>query len=125
MAKGTQKKERPADEAKAVLNRVRVSPQKLNVVAASIRGKSVEEASAQLAFSPKRIANDVRKLLDSAVANAENNHNLDVDSLYVKEAWVSKSLVMKRFHARARGRGARILKPFSNLTIIVKEKGAA
>lgn len=125
MAKNTHRQDRPVDEAKAVLNRVRVSPQKLNVVASSIRGKSVEEAVAQLTFSPKRISHDVRKLLDSAVANAENNHGLDVDELYVKEAWVSKSMVMKRFRPRARGRGARILKPFSNMTIIVKEKGAS
>lgn len=113
------------DEAKVVLNRVRVSPQKLGLVTSSIRGLHVNDALTQLAFSPKRIAVDVKKALESAIANAENNHNLDVDSLYVKEAWVGKAMVMKRFRARARGRGARIVKPFSNLTIIVKEQGAA
>ncbi len=113
------------DEAKVVLNRVRVSPQKLGLVASSIRGLPVNDALTQLAFSPKRIAVDVKKALESAIANAENNHNLDVDALYVKEAWVGKAMVMKRFRARARGRGARIVKPFSNLTIVVKEQGAA
>jgi large subunit ribosomal protein L22 len=113
------------DEAKAVLNKVRVSPQKLGLVAQSIRGMHVSEAITQLEFSPKRIANDVKKLLESAVANAENNHGLDIDALYVKEAWVGKAMVLKRFKARARGRGARIVKPFSNMTIVVKERGAA
>ena len=101
---------------------LRVSPQKLNLVAQLIRGKKVAAALADLEFSRKRIARDVKKCLESAIANAENNHDLDVDDLVVKEAFVGKALVMKRFHARARGRGARILKPFSNLTIVVREK---
>jgi len=110
-------------EAKAVLRNLRVSPQKLNLVASMIRGMDASKAVAALQFSRRRVANDVKKVLESAIANAENNHSLDVDSLYVKEAYVGKGLVMKRFRARARGRGARILKPFSHLTIIVKEKG--
>ena len=109
------------NEAKAVVRNLRVSPQKLNLVAQLIRGKKVATALAELEFSRKRIAVDVRKCLESAVANAENNHNLDVDDLIVKEAHVGKALVLKRFHARARGRGARILKPFANLTIVVRE----
>jgi large subunit ribosomal protein L22 len=111
----------PENEAKAVARMIRVSPQKLNLVAQLIRGKKVETALADLQFSRKRIATDVKKCLESAIANAENNHNLDVDDLVVKEAFVGKALVLKRFHARARGRGARILKPFSNLTIVVRE----
>lgn len=110
-------------EARAIVNRLRVSPIKLNYVARMIRGMKVENALVQLAFSSKRIAVDVRKALQSAIANAENNFNLNVDDLIVSEAWVGKSLVMKRMHTRARGRGARILKPFSNLTIILREKG--
>ena len=110
-------------EAKSVLRNLRVSPQKLNLVAAMIRGMDVNKAIATLTFSRRRIAGDVTKALQSAVANAENNHALDVDRLYVKEAYVGKAIVMKRFKARARGRGARILKPFSHLTIIVGEKG--
>lgn len=117
-----QKKEKKA-EATAILNRLRISPIKLNVVAGLIRGMKVEQALTQLAFSNKRIAGDVRKAVQSAVANAENNYNMNVDDLVVAEAWVGKSLVMKRMHTRARGRGARILKPFSNLTIILREKG--
>jgi large subunit ribosomal protein L22 len=111
----------PENEAKAVARMLRVSPQKLNLVAQLIRGKKVATALADLEFSQKRIARDVRKCLESAIANAENNHNLDVDDLVVKEAHVGKALVLKRFHARARGRGARILKPFANLTIVVRE----
>jgi large subunit ribosomal protein L22 len=111
----------PENEAKAVARMLRVSPQKLNLVAQLIRGKKVATALADLEFSRKRIARDVRKCLESAIANAENNHNLDVDDLVVKEAHVGKALVLKRFHARARGRGARILKPFANLTIVVRE----
>lgn len=118
-----QKKKSDVVEAKAILNRVRVSPIKLNVVAGLIRGMKVEQALTQLAFSSKRIAGDVRKAVQSAVANAENNFNLNVDDLVIAEAWVGKSIVMKRMHTRARGRGARILKPFSNLTIILREKG--
>ena len=112
---------RPENEAKAVARMLRVSPQKLNLVAQLIRGKAVGKALAELEFSRKRIARDVRKCLESAIANAENNHNLDVDDLVVSQAFVGKALVMKRFHARARGRGARIEKPFSNLTIVVRE----
>jgi large subunit ribosomal protein L22 len=111
----------PDNEAKAVARMIRVSPQKLNLVAQLIRGKKVSTALADLEFSRKRVARDVRKCLESAIANAENNHNLDVDDLVVKEAYVGKALVMKRFHARARGRGARIEKPFANLTIVVRE----
>lgn len=110
-------------EAKAILNNIRISPIKLNYVAGLIRGQKVGNALTQLAFSSKRIAADVRKAVQSAVANAENNFNLNVDDLVVAEAWVGKGLVMKRMHTRARGRGARILKPFSNLTIILREKG--
>jgi large subunit ribosomal protein L22 len=109
------------NEAKAVLRNVRISPQKLNLVAASIRGMPAEKALLSLKFSTKRIAHDVRKTLLSAVSNAENNHDLDVDRLVVAEASVGKALVMKRFHARGRGRGASILKPFSHLTIVVRE----
>jgi large subunit ribosomal protein L22 len=108
-------------EASAVLRMARISPQKLNLVAASIRGKKVGEALADLSFSRKRIAVQVRKLLESAVANAENNHGLDVDSLVVTQAHVGKALVMKRWMPRARGRAGRIKKPFSNLTIVVRE----
>jgi large subunit ribosomal protein L22 len=109
------------NEAKAVTRNIRVSPQKLNLVAQLIRGKKVATALADLEFSRKRIAVDVKKTLESAIANAENNHDLDVDDLVVAEAFVGKALVMKRFHARARGRGARIEKPFANLTIVVRE----
>ena len=108
-------------EAKAVARMLRVSPQKLNLVAGLIRGKKVSTALADLEFSRKRISVEVRKCLQSAIANAENNHDLDVDDLVVSQAFVGKALVLKRFHARARGRGARILKPFANLTIVVRE----
>ena len=109
------------NEAKAVARMLRVSPRKLNLVAALIRGKPVDTALADLEFSRKRIANDVKKCLESAIANAENNHDLDVDDLVVAEAHVGKAFVLKRFHARARGRGARIEKPFSHLTIVVRQ----
>jgi large subunit ribosomal protein L22 len=109
-------------EAKAIVRNLRVSPRKLNLVAQLIRGKKVSKALADLEFSHKRIAKDVRKGLESAIANAENNHSLDVDDLVVSQAFVGKGLVMKRFTARARGRGNRIEKPFSNITIIVREK---
>ncbi|MBW3098557.1 50S ribosomal protein L22 [Pseudohoeflea coraliihabitans] len=108
------------NEAQAVARTIRVSPQKLNLVAAMIRGKKVEQALADLEFSRKRIAGTVRKTLESAIANAENNHDLDVDALVVAEAFVGKSIVMKRFHARGRGRASRIEKPFSHLTIVVR-----
>ena len=110
------------NEAISVGRNIRVSPQKLNLVAQSIRGIEVSKAIAYLTFSRKRISNDVKKVLQSAIANAENNHGLDVDKLFVKEAFVGKGLVMKRLRARARGRAARILKPFSHLSIIVHEK---
>ena len=109
------------NEARAKLRMIRISPQKLNLVAQLIRGKKVETALADLEFSHKRISGEVKKVLESAIANAENNHGLDIDKLIVSEAYVGKNLVMKRFRARARGRGARILKPFSELTIIVRE----
>jgi large subunit ribosomal protein L22 len=112
-------------EAKAVSRMIRISPQKLNLVAQMIRGKKVASALADLEFSRKRIAKDVRKCLESAIANAENNHDLDVDDLVVAEAHVVKALVMNRFHARARGRAGRVEKPFSHLTIIVREVEAA
>jgi large subunit ribosomal protein L22 len=109
------------NEAKAVTRNIRVSPQKLNLVAQMIRGKRVDAALADLEFSRKRIAQDVRKTLQSAIANAENNHDLDVDDLIVAQAFVGKGIVMKRFAARARGRASRIEKPFSHLTIIVRQ----
>jgi large subunit ribosomal protein L22 len=124
MGKAATPRALPENEAKAVLRMLRVSPQKLNLVAQLIRGKKASAALADLEFSRKRIAKEVRKCLESAIANAENNHDLDVDDLVVKEAFVGKALVLKRFHARARGRGARILKPFSNLTIVVRETPA-
>jgi len=109
------------NEAQSVTRMLRVSPQKLNLVAAMIRGKKVSAALADLSFSRKRIAGDVRKALESAIANAENNHDLDVDSLVVAQAHVGKAFVIKRWRARARGRTGRIHKPFSNLTIVVRE----
>ena len=110
------------NEAKVVLKNLRVSPQKLNLVLGMIRKKKADVAISKLQFSKKRISKDVEKALKSVISNAENNHSLDIDKLYVKEAFVGKGIVMKRFHARARGRGARILKPFSHLTIIVSEE---
>jgi large subunit ribosomal protein L22 len=121
MGKAATPRALPDNEAKAVARMLRVSPQKLNLVAQLIRGKKVSTALADLEFSRKRIARDVRKCLESAIANAENNHDLDVDDLVVSQAFVGKALVMKRFHARARGRAGRVEKPFSNLTIIVRE----
>jgi large subunit ribosomal protein L22 len=120
---GKKKRERdlPENEAKAVARMLRVSPQKLNLVAQLIRGKKVAAALADLEFSRKRIARDVRKCLESAIANAENNHELDVDELVVAEAHVGKAIVIKRFHPRGRGRMGRIFKPFANLTIVVRE----
>jgi large subunit ribosomal protein L22 len=108
-------------EAKAFAKTIRVSPQKLNLVAQSIRGLSAEHALAELTFSRKRIAGTVRSVLQAAIANAENNHQLDVDRLIVSEATVGKAFVMKRFRARARGRVGKIQKPFSNLTVVVRE----
>ncbi len=112
------------NEAKAVVRMLRVSPQKLNLLAQLIRGKKVSTALADLEFSRKRISTEVRKALESAIANAENNHDLDVDDLVVGEAFVGRAMVMKRFSPRARGRSGRIEKPFSNLTIIVREVAA-
>jgi large subunit ribosomal protein L22 len=120
---GKKKRERALSEteAKAVARMLRVSPQKLNLVAGLIRGKKVATALADLEFSRRRIARDVRKCLESAIANAENNHDLDVDDLIVAHAFVGKALVMKRSVPRGRGRVGRIFKPFSNLTIVVRE----
>ena len=122
MGKDTRARVLEDTQAKAIGKMLRTSPRKLNLVAQSIRGKSAEAALYELTFSPKRIAKAVKKVLQSAIANAENNHDLDVDDLVVKEASVGKNLVMKRFHARARGRGARVERPFSQVTIIVEEK---
>lgn len=118
-------KELPDDAAYARAKALRTSARKLNLVAASIRGLSAGAALTQLAFEKRRIAQDVRKVLQSAIANAENNASLNVDRLYVAEAWVGRSMVMKRFRARARGRSAGIEKPFSNLTIVVREREAS
>jgi large subunit ribosomal protein L22 len=112
------------NEAKAVARMLRVSPQKLNLLAQLIRGKKVEKALADLEFSRKRSALDVKKTLESAIANAENNHNLDVDDLVVAEAYVGNAMTLRRFSARARGRAGRIRKPFAHLTIVVREAGA-
>ena len=109
------------NEARAVTKTIRISPQKLNLVAAMIRGKKVSAALSDLEFSRKRISETVKKTLESAIANAENNHDLDVDALVVAEAYVGKSIVMKRVMARGRGRASRIVKPFSHLTIVVRE----
>ena len=125
MSKEKRKRSLADNEAKAVARMLRVSPQKLNLVAQLIRGKKVSSALADLQFSRKRIAGDVRKCLESAIANAENNHDLDVDELIVSEAHVGKALVMKRFHPRARGRAGSIMKPFSNLTIVVRQVEAS
>ncbi|MEN2494825.1 MAG: 50S ribosomal protein L22 [Hyphomicrobiaceae bacterium hypho_1] len=122
MGKPKRDRDLPDNEAKAVIRSLRTSPQKLNLVASMIRGKKVAHALADLKFSRKRIAVDVRKCVLSAVANAENNHGLDVDGLIVSEAYVGKNLVMKRFHARGRGRSAGIVKPFSQITVIVREE---
>ena len=120
---GKPKASRPVadNEARAVARMLRISPQKLNLVAQLIRGKKVSRALADLEFSRKRIAGQVRKTLESAIANAENNHSLDVDALVVAQAYVGTSIRMKRFHARGRGRASRIEKPFAHLTIIVRE----
>ena len=122
MSQSTNPKRILDNEALSIGKNIRTSAQKLNLVAQSIRGVEASKALANLSFSRKRIASDVKKVLQSAIANAENNHGLDVDKLFVKEAFVGKGLVMKRLRARARGRAARVLKPFSHLTIIVYEK---
>src|SRR4051812_463520 len=110
-------------EARAFSRSIRVSPRKLNLMAQLIRGKSAEAALAELTFNKRRIAIEVKTVLESAIANAENNHQLDVDQLFVSQAYVGKSIVMKRWSPRARGRVGHITKPFSNLTIVVREKG--
>jgi len=125
MGKRARERELKDNEAKAVTRMLRVSPQKLNLVAQLIRGKKAASALADLEFSRKRIAKDVRKCLESAIANAENNHDLDVDDLVVVEAHVGKGLVIKRHVPRGRGRVGRIFKPFSHLTIVVREVEAA
>ena len=125
MGKPSRSRKLSDSQAKAFSKSIRVSPQKLNLVARSIRGKTATGALAQLEFSNRRISNDVKKILQSAIANAENNHQLEVDNLYVSEAFVGKSLTMKRWRPRARGRVGKILKPFSNLTIIVSERKEA
>lgn len=109
------------DQAMAKGRMIKTSPQKLNLVAEMIRGKKVERALNELSFSRKRVAHEVKRVLESAIANAENNHDLDIDSLIVDQAFVGKNLVMKRWHARARGRVGRIRKPFSEITIVVRE----
>jgi large subunit ribosomal protein L22 len=121
MGKAKRERALSEDEAQAVTRLMRVSPQKLNLVAQLIRGKKVDAALADLTFSRKRIAREVKKTLESAIANAENNHDLDVDSLVVSKAFVGKNLVMKRWKPRARGRVGRIIKPFSQLTVVVKQ----
>ena len=124
MGKQANERREADNEAKAVARMLRVSPQKLNLLAQLIRGKKVATALADLEFSRKRISTEVKRALESAIANAENNHDLDVDDLIVAEAWVGKDMVMKRFSPRARGRAGRIEKPFSNITIIVREVAA-
>ena len=125
MSKKKHQRSLPDNEAKAVARMLRVSPQKLNLVAQLIRGKKVSAALADLEFSRKRIARDVRKCLQSAIANAENNHDLDVDDLIVSEAHIGEAIVIKRFTPRGRGRVCRIFKPFANLTIVVRQVEAA
>lgn len=125
MGQAKNKPRRAENQAFAKARYIRGSDRKLNLVAAMIRGKSAQQALIELQFSPRRMARDVKKVLESAIANAENNHGLDVDRLFVKTAVVGKALVMKRFHARARGRSSVIEKPFSNLTIYVEEGDAA
>lgn len=122
MGKVKRERQLADNEARAVCKNIRTSPQKLNLVAQMIRGKDVDTALMDLTFSRKRIAKIVKGTLESAIANAENNHDLDIDNLVVAEAYVGKNLIMKRFRARARGRAARIVKPFSQLTIVVREK---
>ena len=121
MGKAARERTLPENEARAVTKLLRVSPQKLNLLAQLIRGKKVDKALADLTFSRKRIARDVKKTLESAIANAENNHDLDVDALIVSEAYVGKKLVMKRLKAGPRGRASRIEKPFAQITVIVRQ----
>ena len=124
MSKPSNPRRQAENEAKATARMLRVSPQKLNLLAQLIRGKKVSTALADLEFSNKRISVEVKKALESAIANAENNHDLDVDDLIVAQAWVGKDIVLKRFSPRARGRAGRIEKPFSNITIVVREVAA-
>jgi large subunit ribosomal protein L22 len=121
MGKPARERTLAENEARAVTKLLRVSPQKLNLLAQLIRGKKVDKALADLTFSRKRIARDVKKTLESAIANAENNHDLDVDALIVSEAYVGKGLVMKRLKASARGRASRIEKPFARITVVVRQ----
>ena len=123
MGKRSHERRLLSSEAMAVAGKLRTGSRKLNLVAQMIRGLPADKALSQLKFSPRRVAREVRRVLESAIANAENNHNLDVDRLIVAEAYVGKSLVMKRFRPRARGRGAQILKPFSRITVVVREQG--
>jgi large subunit ribosomal protein L22 len=122
MGKKAQARRLKENEARAVVRTIRISPRKLNLVAELIRGKDAAKALAELTFSKRRIAGAVKKVLQAAIANAENNHQLDVDRLFVAEAHVGKSIVMKRFHARGRGKSAGIVKPFSHLTVVVRER---
>ena len=110
------------NEARAVIRTIRVSPRKLNLVAEMIRGKDAPAALSALTFCRRRIADTVKKVLQAAIANAENNHRLDVDRLYVAEAWSGRAIVMRRLHARGRGRSAKVIKPFSHLTVVVRER---
>jgi len=121
MGKAQRERTLKDNEARAVTRLMRVSPQKLNLLAQLIRGKKVDRALADLTFSRKRVAKDVKKTLESAIANAENNHDLDVDALVVSEAYVGKNLMLKRMRARARGRAGRILKPFAQITVVVRQ----
>jgi large subunit ribosomal protein L22 len=125
MGKPKHERELAENQAMAMARLLRTSPRKLNLVAQLIRGLRAEQALNQLTFNRRRVAREVKKVLMSAIANAENNHDLDVDRLVVAEAFVGRSLKLKRFHARARGRGARIMKPFANITIVVREVQAA
>jgi large subunit ribosomal protein L22 len=122
MSKPSAERRLADNEASAFQRSIRISPRKLNLVAAMIRGKTAQSALADLTFCRRRIANDVKKVLQAAIANAENNHQLDVDRLYVKEATVGRAFVMRRFHTRGRGRSARVEKFFSHLTVVVRER---
>jgi large subunit ribosomal protein L22 len=122
MGKSTAPRRLDETEAQACLRGLRTSPRKLNLVAETIRGKAAASALAELTFSHRRIARDVKKVLQAAIANAENNHQLDVDRLYIKEATVGRAFVLKRFHTRGRGRSARVEKHFAHLTVVVRER---
>ena len=122
MGKRSTQRRLAENEAMAVARRLRTSSRKLNLVAQLIRGLPAEKALVQLSFSPRRISREVKRVLESAIANAENNHNLEVDRLVVAEAYVGKSIIMKRFRPRARGRMGRISKPFSRITVVVRER---